>query len=234
MTEPVRQADGREPTDDASGEAGTPDVTDAEHARHTGRDPGEDPGSLDVADVDGAPPDSAEDPPVEETAEELEELARDVEISLDEELRALQEEFERLNDRHLRLAAEFNNYRRRVESERLDTWARAQSEAVARFLDVLDDVQRVAALDLSNATVEGIMEGIDLVDRKFVRVLADLGAEVIDPVGEAFDPSRMEAMMRAHTENPDEDDTVAQVFQKGYALKGQLVRPARVSVFKHG
>lgn len=231
MTEPVRKADGREPTENASGEAGTPDVTDAEHA---GPDPGEDPGSPHVADVEGAWPDSAEDPPVEETAEQLEELARDVEISLDEELGALQEEFERLNDRHLRLAAEFNNYRRRVESERLDTWARAQSEAVARFLDVLDDVQRVAALDLSNATVEGIMEGIDLVDRKFVRVLADLGAEVIDPVGETFDPSRMEAMMRAQTDDPDEDDTVAQVFQKGYALKGHLVRPARVSVFKHG
>jgi len=167
-------------------------------------------------------------------AEALEELAADVEGSLDAELVALREEFESLNDRHLRLAAEFNNYRRRVEAERLESWSRAQADLVGRFLDVLDDLQRVAALDLSNATVEGIMEGIDLVERKFIRVLSDAGIEVIDPAGDAFDPSRMEAVMRVQAETEEDDDRVAQVLQKGYALKGHLVRPARVSVHKHG
>jgi molecular chaperone GrpE len=146
----------------------------------------------------------------------------------------LQKDFNDLNDRHLRLAAEFNNYRRRVEQERAGIWGRAQSDIVARFLDVLDDLQRVAALDLGNATVETIMEGIDLVDRKFVRMLSDAGAEVLDPVGERFDPELMEAMMRVPAETEDQDETVAQVFQKGYTLKGQLVRPARVSVMKLG
>ena len=110
----------------------------------------------------------------------------------------------------------------------------AQSEIVARFLDVLDDLQRVAALDLSNATVEAIMEGIDLVDRKFQRMLADSGVEIMHPEGERFDPERMEAMMRVPAESEEEDEMVAQVFQKGYTLKGQLVRPARVSVKKLG
>ena len=150
------------------------------------------------------------------------------------EIIALREEFEELNDRHLRLAAEFNNFRRRSEQERLDAWGRAQADLVAKFLDVLDDLQRVAQLDLSNATVEGIMEGIDLVERKFVRMLSDSSVEVIDPAGEAFDPSRMEAVMRVATESDEHEDLVAQVFQKGYALKGTLVRPARVSVFKKG
>lgn len=150
------------------------------------------------------------------------------------ELARLREEFEGLNDRHLRLAAEFNNYRRRVEAERLDLWARAQADLVGRLLDVLDDLQRVAGLDLDNATVEAIMEGIDLVDRKFMRVLQDAGAEVIDPVGEPFDPETMEAMMRVPTEEEEEDDIVDQVFLKGYGLKGQLIRPARVSVRKYG
>lgn len=149
-------------------------------------------------------------------------------------LTALQEDFEDLNDRHLRLAAEFNNYRRRVEQERLDLWSRAQAELVGQLLDMLDDLQRVAGLDLTNATVEGIMEGIDLVERKFVRALDDAGAEAFDPVGEAFDPERMEAMMRVPAEPEDDDDTVAQVFQKGYLFKGHLVRVARVSVLKHG
>jgi molecular chaperone GrpE len=143
-------------------------------------------------------------------------------------------EFEELNDRHLRLVAEFNNYRRRTEQERLGAWARAQADIVEKFLDVLDDLNRVAQLDLSNATVEAIMEGVDLVERKFIRVLEDSGAEVIDPAGQAFDPERMEAMMRLPAETDDQDDQVAQVFQKGYSLKGVLVRPARVSVYKNG
>jgi molecular chaperone GrpE len=141
-------------------------------------------------------------------------------------------ELEELNDRHLRLVAEFNNFRRRTEQERLSAWARAQADVVAKFLDVLDDLHRVAQLDLSNATVEAIMEGIDLVERKFTRMLEDSGVEVIDPAGQSFDPERMEAVMRVPAESDDQDDVVAQVFQKGYTLKGVLVRPARVSVFK--
>jgi molecular chaperone GrpE len=150
------------------------------------------------------------------------------------ELVLLQSEFHNLNDRHLRLAAEFNNFRRRTEQQRLETWTRAQADLVGKFLDVLDDLHRVADLDLSNATVDAIMEGIDLVERKFQRVVEDSGMEMIDPVGEAFDPERMEAMMRVPTEDEEQDDVVAQVFQKGYSLKGILVRPARVSVHKHG
>lgn len=151
----------------------------------------------------------------------------------DAEVLAMQTNFDELNDRHLRLAAEFNNFRRRTEQQRLELWTRAQADLVEKFLDVLDDLHRVADLDLSNTTVEGIMEGIDLVEKKFVRVVADTGMEIIDPVGDAFDPERMEAMMRVPTENEEEDDVVAQVFQKGYTLKGILVRPARVSVHKH-
>jgi molecular chaperone GrpE len=164
----------------------------------------------------------------------VDDLAGSLESALDGEMAALRTEFEGLNDRHLRLAAEFNNYRRRVEQERLDTWGRAQADLLAKLLDVLDDLQRVAGLDLTNATMEGIMEGIDLVERKFTRVLADVGLEIIDPVGAAFDPAVMEAMMRQPAESEDDDDRVAQVFQKGYRLKGQLVRPARVGVYKHG
>lgn len=147
---------------------------------------------------------------------------------------ALQAEFDTLNDRHLRLAAEFNNFRRRSEQERLSAWSRAQADMVERFLEVLDDLHRVAELDLSNATVDAIMEGIDLVEKKFVRVLTDLDVEVIEPEGEPFDPETMEAMMRVPTEDEAQADTVAQVFQKGYALKGILVRPARVSVHTQG
>jgi len=150
------------------------------------------------------------------------------------EIAKLKSDFEELNDRHLRLAAEFNNFRRRSEQERLGAWARAQADVIGKLLDVLDDLHRVAQLDLTNASVEAIMEGVDLVERKFSRKLEDAGVEVIDPLGQAFDPERMEAMMRVAAESDEQDDTVAQVLQKGYSLKGTLVRPARVAVFKLG
>ena len=150
------------------------------------------------------------------------------------EVAGLRKEFEELNDRHLRLAAEFNNFRRRSEQERQESRSRAQADMLGRLLDVLDDLQRVAGLDLSNATVDAIMEGIDLVERKFARVLDDAGVDIIEPEGEEFDPERMEAIMRVPADSDDMEDRVAQVFQKGYALKGVLVRPARVSVYKQG
>jgi len=157
------------------------------------------------------------------------ELRGDVEAQT--ELKALREQFEGLNDRHLRLVAEFNNFKRRSEQERLGAWARAQAELTGRLVDVLDDLQRVAELDLTNATVEAIMEGIDLVERKFVRTLEDAGIEIIEPNGIPFNPEFMEAMMRVPAEAEEQVDQVAQVFQKGYMLKGNLIRPARVSVF---
>jgi len=158
-----------------------------------------------------------------------------VEEELDESsFSDLRDEFDELNDRHLRLVAEFNNFRRRTEQERLGAWSRAQADVVGKFLDVLDDLSRVAELDLNNATVDGIMEGVDLVEKKFIRMLEDSGVEVINPEGGTFDPGQMEAVMRVPAESEDQDDVVAQVFQKGYSLKGVLVRPARVSVYKNG
>lgn len=145
------------------------------------------------------------------------------------------DEYDELNDRHLRLVAEFTNFRRRAESEALGTWSRAQADLVERFLDVLDDLTRVAALDPDDekVTVQSIVEGIDLVEQKFLKTLADAGTEIIEPSeGDAFDPEMMEAMMRVPTDDPGQDDAVAQLFQKGYRMGQTLVRPARVSVFK--
>lgn len=146
----------------------------------------------------------------------------------------LQEEFDDLNDRYLRLAAEFTNYKRRAESERLDVWSRAQAETVRQFVDALDDLQRVGAWQADTTTVEALVEGVDLVERKFRQALEATGVEVLDPVGEKFDPNTMAAMMRVSAESEEEDDVVQDVMQKGYVLKGHLIRPAGVSVKKLG
>lgn len=166
---------------------------------------------------------------------ELEEGAV-AEADLSGPLDHLQSEFESLNDRHLRLAAEFTNYRRRAENEMSEAWGRAQADLLRRFLDVLDDLQRVAALDPAapGVSVSSVVEGVDLVERKFARVLEEARVELVDPApGDSFDPATMEAVMRIPSPSPEDDDTVDQVFQKGYRFWSHLVRPARVSVRKH-
>ncbi len=164
--------------------------------------------------------------------EEIEELAVEVEPS--NELDDMQEELAGLNDRHLRLIAEFTNYRRRAETELSEAWTRGQADMLRSFVDGLDDLQRVGAWQAESTTVEALVEGVDLVERKFRQALEAAGVEMINPVGEMFDPNIMEAMLGVPTEDPEEDQKVQDVFQKGYSFKGQLVRPARVTVFKHG
>ena len=145
-----------------------------------------------------------------------------------------QADFDSLSDRHLRLVADFANVKRRQETQMTAAWGRAQAELVGRFVGALDDLQRVALLDPADeaVTVESIVEGIDLVERKFRRMLEDAGVVILDPVGEPFDPEIMEAMMRVPAESEEDDDRVADVFAKGYLLQGNLIRAARVSVFK--
>ena len=163
--------------------------------------------------------------------EEIEEQEAEAEPSNDLDL--MQKELTAFNDRHLRLMAEFTNYRRRAESELSEAWTRGQADMLRSFVDGLDDLQRVGAWQAEGTTVEALVEGVDLVERKFRQVLEAAGVEMIDPVGEPFDPNIMEAMLGVPTEDPEEDQKVQDVFQKGYSFKGHLVRPARVTVFKH-
>ncbi len=146
---------------------------------------------------------------------------------------ALGRELEELNDRHLRLAAEFDNFRRRSHAEMGQAGTRAQASLVGSILDVLDDFERVATLDPEQATVQSVLEGVRLMEQKLRRALMGAGLEEVDPHGETFDPNAMEAMMRVPADSPDEDGEVAQVFQKGFVFKGHLLRPARVSVRVH-
>jgi molecular chaperone GrpE len=129
-----------------------------------------------------------------------------------------------------RLAAEFDNYRKRVSRERVEQSDRAQASLVMRLLDVLDDMDRLSA-EGGAASTESIREAIGLVDRKLRKELETAGVERIDPVGEPFDPSMHEAVSVVPPPRPDLDHTVSATFQTGYRFKGALVRPARVQVY---
>lgn len=153
---------------------------------------------------------------------------------VEERLAALHDEIETLNDQHLRLAAEFQNYRKRVNREREDMRARSQAELVGVLLDALDDLERVTNVDAESASAASLIEGVDLVERKLQRALEAAGAETIDAVGKPFDPETMEAIGAVPTDDPERDDTVARTLQRGYRMHGILVRPARVQVLQYG
>ena len=143
-------------------------------------------------------------------------------------------ELSALRERHLRLAAEYENFRKRTERERGEMTLRAQADIVRALLDPLDDLQRIADFDPATNSAQSLHEGAEMVERKFLRAMEALGLETIDAEGKPFDPTIHEALTTVPTENEDEDNTVAQVYQKGYRLKGVLLRPARVVVRKHG
>jgi molecular chaperone GrpE len=136
-----------------------------------------------------------------------------------------------LQDRHARLAAEFDNYRKRVNRERLELGDRAQGAFAIRLLDVLDDLDRILAGTGGTTPSPAVHEALVLVDRKFRKELETAGLERIDPVGERFDPSVHEAVAAMAPPTPEQDDHVAATFQAGYFFKGALIRPARVQVY---
>jgi molecular chaperone GrpE len=140
-------------------------------------------------------------------------------------------ELAQTTDRHLRLAAEFDNYRRRTERERSEAFGRGQSDIVTKILEPLDDLERVVQQEV-NAPPDALLEGVQLVLKKLRTILQAAGLEQIDTVGMPFDPSSMEAVATVAVQHPEEDDVVADAFQHGYRFKGQLIRPARVRVKK--
>jgi molecular chaperone GrpE len=142
----------------------------------------------------------------------------------------LESEVAELKDRHLRLAAEFDNYRKRITKERADLTDRAQASFVAKLLDVLDDMDRLVASDPATP-LPALREGLSAVDRKLWKDLEEAGVERIDPVGSEFDPSLHEAVSTVPAPEPSLDHTVSATFQPGYRFKGVLVRPARVQVY---
>ena len=135
-----------------------------------------------------------------------------------------------LKDRHLRLAAEYDNYRKRSARERAELADRAQASFVSKLIDVLDDLDRLVASD-PGTPLASLREGLSAVDRKLWKQLEEAGVERIDPTGSAFDPALHEAVSTTPAPDRSKDQTVSATFQPGYRFKGTLVRPARVQVY---
>lgn len=140
------------------------------------------------------------------------------------------EELARMREAMLRLQAEIDNREKRLEREMAKSRKFALEAVMRDLVQVLDSMdQALSSADAENA--QAAYEGLELTRKQALQVLTSHGLEVLDPVGERFDPSWHEAIATQPSEE-FEPDTVAQVLQKGYMLNERLIRPARVIVAK--
>ena len=140
-------------------------------------------------------------------------------------------ERDELKDKYLRLAAEYDNFRKRSQKERAELFDRAQAELIGNLLDELDDLDRLVQGGEKSASVADLHQAVVLTDKKFWKELEKAGLETLEPLGLPFDPNLHEAISQVPASTPEQAGTVAMVFQGGYRFKGILLRPARVQVY---
>ena len=149
--------------------------------------------------------------------------------ALADEIVELRKERDGLHDRLLRQAAEFDNYRKRVERDRKDLAQMAAIDFVADLLPVIDDFERALQADAPGA--ESYRQGLEIIHRALMDMLRKRGVTPIDAVGTPFDPQIHQAVV--YEDAPDrEDGEVMEQFTRGYKLGDRLVRPAMVKVAK--
>lgn len=150
---------------------------------------------------------------------------------LEAELEAARAEAAQWRDAAARAQADFENTKKRLEARQADAVLRAGERVVEAILPVIDDLER--AIDHAVGAGEEVAEGLSAVHRKLVEVIGREGCTVIDPLGQAFDHDKHNAVqMREDPEVPDH--TVVEVFQKGYEMHGRVLRPAMVIVSTGG
>jgi molecular chaperone GrpE len=157
---------------------------------------------------------------------------------VEEELKKAAEERQDLLDKLARRQADFDNFRKRTERERSETYNRALGEVVRRLFPVLDNLQRALETERSVEAEESkefrhFLSGVELINRQFAGVLESLGVEAVPTVGELFDPHLHEAVATEETDEV-EPDTVTQEMRRGYRLGDKLLRPAMVKVATRG
>jgi molecular chaperone GrpE len=133
-------------------------------------------------------------------------------------------------DRFLRQAAEYDNFRKRTAKERIELTSRAQADLVRQLLDPLDDLSRFAHLDPTTVDPTTLAQGVEMVEKKMLKALATAGLELVDPTNQTFDPKVHEAVATEPALSAEDDHVVSRVYQVGYLFNGQLLRPARVVV----
>ena len=130
-------------------------------------------------------------------------------------------------DQFARLAAEYDNYRKRTAKEKESIYQDARLDTVEKFLEVYDNLER--AVQQAGGEENVHKKGMEMIFHQLIAVLEKMGVTILDPMGEAFDPERHEAVMHIDSEELGES-VVSQVFQKGFLLGEKVIRFARVQV----
>ena len=171
--------------------------------------------------VDSSIEETAETSAVEKTEEPQEQPVEKTELELAEESIAS------LTDRLMRTAAEFDNYKKRSIREKEDLYGTAVCDTVAKFLPILDNLERAVATG-SESAEDSVLDGVKMIKKQFEDTLTSIGVSPIEAVGNPFDPEKHNAVM---TEESDaEENTILEEFMKGYLCKDKVIRHSMVKV----
>ena len=176
-----------------------------------------------TADADAETADAPEGAESADGAAEAAESAEDLQKKVETLAAALQEKDNRLK----RLQADFENFRRRTSKEREEIGNVVTQELLKNLLPIVDNFDRAMATEQQDG--EAFKKGVEMIYTQLGETLKNVGLEPIETEGQKFDPNFHQAVMRV--ENPDlDDDTIAQELQKGYIVKGKVIRPSMVQV----
>ena len=164
----------------------------------------------------------------EQSEKKAEEIAEGDNTS--DELAALQQKYDELNDTHLRLRAEFDNYRKRTLREKSDLIKSGGENALTNLLPVIDDFERALQNIEKAEDMKAVAEGVDLIYTKFVAYLKSQGVKAMEVVGKPFDSDYCEAIATIPAPTPDEKGKVLDCVQTGYTLNEKVIRHAKVVV----
>ena len=142
------------------------------------------------------------------------------------ELDTVKEQLAKEHDGYLRLAAEYDNFRKRSQKEKYDLYTVIKAETVGKFLPVYDNLERALAQETAD---EAYKKGVEMTMNQLVKVMEGLGVTSFGEIGEAFDPARHNAVMHVEEEGLGEN-VIAEVFQKGFIVGEKVIRFAMVKV----
>lgn len=142
-----------------------------------------------------------------------------------------QEELQIYQDKYIRLAAEFENYKRRAQRDQSDAIRYANESLLKNLLSTVDNLERAIQSGKDAGANGPLMEGVELTHKQFIETVGKLGVRQVSSIGNPFDPTMHQAVARVESDTA-EPNTVVEEFQKGYFLHDRILRPAMVTVAK--
>lgn len=147
-----------------------------------------------------------------------------------DEYEEAKKELEELKDAHLRLRAEYDNYRKRTLKEKSDLIKYGGEKTITGFLGIMDDLELAIANIQKAESIEGVVEGVELIHSKFISALKAQGVNAMEVIGEEFDADKHEAIAMVPTEEKEQKGKIIDCIQTGYTLNDKVIRHPKVVV----